>query len=79
MGTNQHIHPRLLSIDAGSGKRGRLWASATEPAGKEKQTFLVNIDYICVISQGRSVCTTKQLRRFFLETPTRAEAQEGRR
>ena len=45
---------RLLAMEAGRGKRGRLWASSTEPAGKEKHTFLVDIDYICVISQGET-------------------------
>ena len=50
---------RLLAVEAGRGKRGQLWASQTEPAGKEKHTFLVDIDYICVISQGRSVFTTR--------------------
>ena len=47
---------KMLDMEAGQGKRGRLWASSTEPAGKEKHTFLVHIDYICVISQERSAC-----------------------
>ena len=47
---------KMLDMEAGQGKRGRLWASSTEPAGKEKHTFLVDIDYICVISQERSAC-----------------------
>ena len=55
---------KMLDMEAGQGKRGRLWASSTEPAGKEKYTFLVDIDYICVISQGRSVCTTRLLSRY---------------
>ena len=50
---NQYF-PKLIkkmsAMEAGQGKRGRLWASSTEPAGKEKHTFLVDIDYIGVIS-----------------------------
>ena len=53
---------KMLDMEAGQGKRGRLWASSTEPAGKEKHTFLVDIDYICVISQERSACTTRRPR-----------------
>ena len=53
---------KMLDMEAGQGKRGRLWASSTEPAGKEKYTFLVDIDYICVISQERSACTTRRPR-----------------
>ena len=53
---------KMMDMEAGQGKRGRLWASSTEPAGKEKHTFLVDIDYICVISQERSACTTRRPR-----------------
>ena len=53
---------KMLDMEAGQGKRGRLWVSSTEPAGKEKHTFLVDIDYICVISQERSACTTRRPR-----------------
>ena len=70
---------RMLAMEAGRGKKGRLWASSTEPAGKEKYTFLVDIDNICVISQERSACTTRRPRGFSHEIPTGAEAQEGRR
>ena len=42
---------RMLAMEAGRGKKGRLWASSTEPAGKEKHTFLVDIDNICVICE----------------------------
>ena len=53
---------KMLAMEAGGGKKGRLWASSTEPAGKEKYTFLVDIDYICVISQERSACMTRRPR-----------------
>ena len=73
------LNKKMLDLEAGQGKRGRLWASSTEPAGKEKHTFLVDIDYICVISQERSACMPRRPRGFSHEIPTGAEAQEGRR